>query len=168
MPQDESAIERAREYFFRHYRYTEENLASDYQAELRKYRDDTWEAPQRAARLSAAVKRYKTYEMLYFFFQIADEAGLDYTPLVVKRLCAHLFDRQGSQNIIVDIFGHKGRMHRSHDSDPDIIAAVAERYRQQANDHWQTVLKKIGRVKLDYQKNQNRQKVSGDASRKLR
>ncbi|EFW0840721.1 cytoplasmic protein, partial [Salmonella enterica] len=50
--------------------------------------------------------------MLYFFFQIADEAGLDYTPLVVKRLCAHLFDRQGSQNIIVDIFGQKGRMHR--------------------------------------------------------
>lgn len=97
MPQDESAVGRAREYFFRHHRYTEEDLATDYQTELRKYRDDTREAPQRAARLSAAVKRYKTYEMLYFFFQIADEAGLDYTPLVVKRLCAHLFDRQGSQ-----------------------------------------------------------------------
>ena len=63
MPQDESVVERAREYFFRHHRYTEEDLASDYQAELRNYRDDTWEAPQRAARLSAAVKRYKTYEM---------------------------------------------------------------------------------------------------------
>ncbi|HBY9727594.1 TPA: cytoplasmic protein [Klebsiella pneumoniae subsp. ozaenae] len=100
--------------------------------------------------------------MLYFFFRIADEAGLDYTPLVVKRLCAHLFDRQGSQNIIVDIFGQKGRMHRSHDSDPDIIAAVAERYRQQADDHWQTVLKNIGRVKQDYRKNQNRQKGAGD------
>lgn len=111
---------------------------------------------------SAAVKRYKTYEMLYFFFRIADEAGLDYTPLVVKRLCAHLFDRQGSQNIIVDIFGQKGRMHRSHDSDPDIIAAVAERYRQQADNHWQTVLKNIGRVKQDYRENQNRQKAVGD------
>ena len=152
MPQDESVVERAREYFFRHHRYTEEDLASDYQAELRNYRDDTWEAPQRAARLSAAVKRYKTYEMLYFFFQIADEAGLDYTPLVVKRLCAHLFNRQGSQN----------SMHRSHDSDPDIIAAVAERYRQQADDHWQTVLKNIGRVKQDYRKNQNRGKGAGD------
>ncbi len=95
--------------------------------------------------------------MLYFFFRIADEVGLDYTPLVVKRLCAHLFDRQGSQNIIVDIFGQKGRMHRSHDSDPDIIAAVAERYRQQADDHWQTVLKNIGRVKQDYRKNQNQE-----------
>ncbi|EEG0319393.1 cytoplasmic protein [Salmonella enterica] len=80
----------------------------------------------------------------------------------VKRLCAHLFDRQGSQNIIVDIFGQKGRMHRSHDSDPDIIAAVAERYRQQADDHWQTVLKNIGRVKQGYRKNQNREKGAGD------
>lgn len=51
MPQDESVVERAREYFFRHHRYTEEDLESDYQAELRNYRDDTWEAPQRAARL---------------------------------------------------------------------------------------------------------------------
>ncbi|EAN7518580.1 cytoplasmic protein, partial [Salmonella enterica] len=162
MPQDESVVKRAREYFFRHHRYTEEDLESDYKAELRNYRDDTWEAPQRAARLSAAVKRYKTYEMLYFFFLIADEAGLDYTPLVVRRLCAHLFDRQGSQAIIVDIFGQKGRMHRSRDSAPDIIAAVAERYRQQADDHWQTVLKNIGRVKQDYRKNQNSQKDAGD------
>lgn len=162
MSQDESAVERAREYFFRRHRYTEEDLTCDYQAELRKYRDDTWEAPQRAARLSAAVKRYKTYEMLFFFFQIADEAGLDYTPLVVKRLCAHLFDRQGSQNIIVDIFGQKGRMHRSHDSDPDIIAAVAERYRQQADNHWLIVLKNIEKVKQDYRKNQNNERVEGD------
>ncbi|EAS2063683.1 cytoplasmic protein [Salmonella enterica] len=162
MPQDESAVERAREYFFRHHRYTEEDLASDYLAELRKYRDDSWEAPQRAARLSAAVKRYKTYEMLYFFFQIADEAGLDYTPLVVRRLCFHLFDRQGSQNIIVDIFGQKGRIHRSHDSDPEIIAAVAEQYRQQAQHHWQTVLKNIEHIKQDYRKNQNSQRVRSD------
>ncbi|ECT5252341.1 cytoplasmic protein [Salmonella enterica subsp. enterica serovar Panama] len=132
---------------YRHHRYTEEDLTTEYQAELRKYRDDTWEVPQRAARLSAAVKRYKTYEMLYFFFGIADEAGLDYTPLVVRRLCAHLFDRQGSQAIIVDIFGRKGRMHRSYDSYPDIIAAVAEQYSQQAKDYWQGVLKNIERVK---------------------
>lgn len=162
MPQDDSAIERAREYFFRHHQYTEEDLASDYLAELRKYRDDTWEAPQRAARLSAAVKRYKTYEMLYFFFEIADKAGLDYTPLVVRRLCAHLFDRQGSQNIIVDIFGRKGRMHRSHDSAPDIIAAVASQYSQQAKDHWQDVLKNIERVKQDYRKNQKRERTEDD------
>jgi hypothetical protein len=32
------------------------------------YSDDRWEAPQRAARLAAAVKRYKTSEMLRFIF----------------------------------------------------------------------------------------------------
>ncbi|ELH5318591.1 cytoplasmic protein, partial [Salmonella enterica] len=37
MPQDEF-VKRAREYFFRHHRYTEEDLESDYQAELRNYR----------------------------------------------------------------------------------------------------------------------------------
>lgn len=84
------------------------------------------------------------------------------TPLVIKRLCAHLFDRQGSQNIIVDIFGQKRCMHRSHDSDTDIIAAVAESYRQQADDHWQTALKNIWRMKQDYRKNQNRQKGAED------
>ncbi|KYI90915.1 cytoplasmic protein, partial [Salmonella enterica subsp. enterica serovar Typhimurium] len=60
MPQDESVVIRAREYFFRHHLYTEEDLESVYQAELCNFRDDTWEAPLLAARLSAAVKRYKT------------------------------------------------------------------------------------------------------------
>lgn len=52
-------------------------------------------------------------------------------------------------------------MHRSHDSDPDIIAAVAERYRQQADDHWQTVLKNIGRVKQDHRKIRTGRKAQG-------
>jgi hypothetical protein len=40
--------------------------------------------PQRAARLSAAVKRYKTYRMLNFIFEIADSIDLDLTPLTVN------------------------------------------------------------------------------------
>ena len=38
-------------------------------------------------------------------------------------------------------------MHRSHNSDLDIIAAVAEQYRQQAQFHWQIVLNNIESVK---------------------
>ncbi|MDV7024533.1 MULTISPECIES: cytoplasmic protein [Atlantibacter] len=161
MPQDEAVIERARENFFRHHRYTEEDLESDYQAELRKYRDDTWEAPQRAARLSAAVKRYKTYEMLCFIFSIAEDSGLDFTPLVVKRLCFHLFGRQGSQEIIVDVFGQKGRMNRSHDSARDRIEDVAGRYRLSADRHWQDVLQNIEHVKREYRQKQNSKKTEG-------
>ncbi len=57
-------------------------------SEVAGYSDDRWEAPQRAARLAAAVKRYKTSEMLRFIFAtIAYDPDPDLTPLAVKRLC---------------------------------------------------------------------------------
>ncbi|MBX4774903.1 hypothetical protein JQX69_29030, partial [Klebsiella oxytoca] len=40
--------------------YTAKQLEKDYLSEVAGYGDDRWEAPQRAARLAAAVKRYKT------------------------------------------------------------------------------------------------------------
>ncbi len=51
--------------------YTAENLERDYLAEVVGYSDDRWEAPQRAARLAAAVKRYKTSEMLRFILRLS-------------------------------------------------------------------------------------------------
>jgi hypothetical protein len=86
------------------------------------YSDDRWEAPQRAARLAAAVKRYKTSEMLRFIFAtIAYDPDPDLTPLAVRRLCQALFGRTGSQWLIVEIFGVKGRQHRSDDSTPESV-----------------------------------------------
>lgn len=74
--------------------YTAENLERDYLAEVAGYSDDRWEAPQRAARLAAAVKRYKTSEMLRFIFAtVAHDPDPDLTPLTVKRLCNALFGR---------------------------------------------------------------------------
>ncbi|MCT8345535.1 hypothetical protein LG003_22570, partial [Photorhabdus kleinii] len=73
-------------YFNKYHRYSIKQLASDYQEEITKYSDDKWEAPQRAARLSATVKNYKTSQMLCFIFDIAFKNELDLTPLVVKRL----------------------------------------------------------------------------------
>lgn len=55
----ESRTEQSRAYFYRSFTYTIEHLTRDYQAELQRYSDDSWELPQRAARLSAVVKRYK-------------------------------------------------------------------------------------------------------------
>ncbi|BHI70878.1 hypothetical protein JNE17039_44280 (plasmid) [Escherichia coli] len=50
---------------FRGYRcYTTENLESDYLTELAGYSDERREASQRAACLAAAVKHFKTSEML--------------------------------------------------------------------------------------------------------
>ena len=48
--------------------YTAEKLEKDYLAEVANYSNDRWEAPQRASRLAASVKRYKTSEMLRFIF----------------------------------------------------------------------------------------------------
>ncbi|PAQ89136.1 hypothetical protein BIU74_24425, partial [Escherichia coli] len=43
-------------------------VQKDYLAEVANYSNDRWEAPQRASRLAASVKRYKTSEMLRFIF----------------------------------------------------------------------------------------------------
>ncbi|ECC3818642.1 hypothetical protein AIE71_22735 [Salmonella enterica subsp. enterica] len=132
--------------------YTAENLERDYLSEVAAYSDDRWEAPQRAARLAAAVKRYKTSEMLRFIFAtVAYDPDPDLTPLAVKRLCKALFGRTGSQWLIVEIFGEKGRQHRSDDSNPEAVEKIAARYRREAGRHWSATLAEIERVKRTYQ-----------------
>lgn len=144
--------QRAMSHFLRNNCYTAENLEADYLAELANYTEAIWEAPQRAARLGAAVKRYKTSEMLRFIFAtVAQEFDLDLTPLAVKRLCNALFGRTGSQWLIVAVFGEKGRQHRSDDSKPERIEEMAVKYRAAALQHWTATLAEIERVKRIYQ-----------------
>ncbi|EAB2145830.1 TPA: hypothetical protein ACW2OH_004273 [Salmonella enterica] len=132
--------------------YTIENLDRDYLAEVTGYSDDRWKAPHRAARLTAAVKRYKTSEMLRFIFAtVAHDPDPDLNPLAVKRLCNALFGRTGSQWLIVEIFGEKGRLHRSDSSSPEAVAKMAARYRRDAGLHWSATLAEIERVKQLYQ-----------------
>ncbi len=74
-------------------------LEKDYLAEVANYSNDRWEAPQRAARLAASVKRYKTSEMLRFIFAtIAYDPDPDLTPLTVRRLCKALFTYRKLKN----------------------------------------------------------------------
>lgn len=132
--------------------YTAENLERNYLAEITDYSDDRWQAPQRAARLAAAVRRYKTSEMLRFIFAtVAYDPDPDLTPLTVKRLCSALFGRTGRQWLIVEIFGEKGRQHRSDDSNPEAVEKMAAKYRHTAQRHWSATLAEIERVKRTYQ-----------------
>lgn len=147
----ESRTEQSRAYFYSNFTYTIEHLTRDYEAELQRYSDDSWELPQRGARLSAAVKRYKTYRMLSFIFEIADSIDLDLTPLIIKRLCMRLFGRTGSQDIIVATFGQKGRQHRSRDNTPAILDEIASRYRLAAYSCQASTLSDIESVKKHYQ-----------------
>jgi hypothetical protein len=90
--------------------------------------------------------------MLRFIFAtIAYDPDPDLTPLAVKRLCQALFGRTGSQWLIVEIFGVKGRQHRSVDSTPEAVEKMATRYRHAAELHWAATLAEIERVKRNYQ-----------------
>lgn len=137
-------------YFKTYFIYPLPLLERVYINEILNYSDKEWEAPQRAARLGAAVKNYKTSQMILFVFQIAVENELDLTPLVVKRLCKSLFGRTGSQKLIVDVFGEKGRVHRSEHSNPETIDAMTRKYQSAAQAYWISTLVNIERVKRKY------------------
>ncbi len=139
-------------YFTNYHRYPIERLEKDYEYEIINFSNEVWDAPKRAARLSAAVKNYKTSQMLIFIFDIALNNELDLTPLVVKRLCHNLFGRTGSQSLIVDIFGVKQRTHRSEHSSPEKIQELTNRYRLSAHNYWDTTLADIDKVKRGFRK----------------
>ena len=136
--------------FMEYYIYRLVLLQQAYQIEMLGYTDEQWDAPRRAARLSAAVKNYKTSQMLLFIISIGVEEGVDLTPLVVKRLCNNLFGRKGSQSLIVKVFGEKNRIKRSVHSDPEEIELITEKYRRAASHYWSSTLSDIEKVKLKY------------------
>ncbi|EBM2724820.1 hypothetical protein DW473_09965 [Salmonella enterica] len=68
-----------------------------------------------------------------------------------RRLCKALFGRTGSQWLVVEVFGEKGRQHRSADSNPEMVEKMAARYRHAAELHWSATLAEIERVKRLYQ-----------------
>lgn len=138
------------DHFREHFIYPLPLLERAYLNEILNYSDKEWEAPQRAARLGAAVKNYKTSQMILFVFQIAVENDLDLTPLVVKRLCNSLFGRTGSQKLIVEVFGKKGRVHRSEHSNPETIDAIAQKYQSAAQSYWLSTLTNIEKIKRKY------------------
>lgn len=67
------------------------------------------------------------------------------------RLRKALFGRTGSQWLVVEVFGEKGRQHRSADSNPEMVEKMAARYRHAAELHWSATLAEIERVKRLYQ-----------------
>ena len=86
-----------------------------------------------------------------YLSEVAGYSDPDLTPLAVRRLCQALFGRTGSQWLIVEIFGVKGRQHRSDDSTPESVEKMATRYRHAAGLHWAATLAEIERVKRNYQ-----------------
>jgi len=145
-----SRIDVLRTRFLTEFAYTKDAFKSDYLAEVKNFDLANWDAPRRAARLSAAVKNYKTSEMLTFLFSICVEESVDLTPLVVKRLCVGWFNRSGSQKVLVALFGEKGRVHKSADSPDECIQLIVDKYRNEADKHWKQCMDTIKAIKLAY------------------
>lgn len=140
----------AKRHFYEHYHFSTKLLKREYLGEMYLYNNDHWSAPQRAARISAIVKRYKTSQMIAYVFKIAFEMQLDLTPLTVKRLCKALFNRTGSQDIIVNIFGQKDRCNKSNFSSQAAVDQIVALYSLAARSYWQETLSDIARTKDEY------------------
>nr|AJL34664.1 YadA protein [Escherichia coli] len=98
--------------------YTAEKLEKDYLAEVANYSNDRWEAPQRASRLAASVKRYKTSEMLRFIFAtIAYDPDPDLTPLTVRPI-SRWFDTPPSKVLWLCVHYAKARPQHFYYGDP--------------------------------------------------
>ena len=160
------AVQQSLDHFLSNWYYNANELRAAYHIEIHNFSNEKWDAPRRAARLSAAVKKYKTSAMLQFIFDIGLELELDLTPLTVKRLCNAFFGRTGSQSIIVDIFGNKERQHRSNDSTPERIEAIVKQYKHDADHYWKEALLHLEYVKRGYQNEINTRKSKAAARKK--
>lgn len=121
-----------------------------YLLQIDRYVEVYYNAPQRAALLSAAVKKYKTAQAYAFLYQISQDYQIDLTPLAARRLSKKLFNRQGSQAIAVLKFGTPGREHRSCDSSEDRIEDLAYQFQIAAETFWAKTLQDIKDVKKCY------------------
>lgn len=115
------------------------DIKAAFDAELENYKNDKWEAPKRGARLTAAIKRYKTSFRLFELIDRLSEAALDgneidVTPTIARRLAERMFlqdvrgeikGRIGSQDSYVQIFGQAGRTAKSNSTDADLDAFIA-------------------------------------------
>ncbi|WP_082242253.1 hypothetical protein [Vibrio coralliirubri] len=145
-------MDSAHQKFTEQYRYSLDNLRSDYMEEIELFDTEFWELPQRAARLSAAVKRYKTSRMVSFILNMTIDRNLDMTPGLARKLCVNLFARTGSQKILVGVFGTAGRERKSNSNNEEVVVQMTLAYREQANEYWKETLSDIRIVQSEYQK----------------
>lgn len=103
--------------------------------------------PKKAAYMTASIKRYKTSRMLNYILYIASQNNIDLTPTVVRKLNKELFNRVGSQKLIVDIFGITGRINKS--KDKDNIDAIVKKFKSQATEYMITIEQDILDVKKE-------------------
>ncbi|HBC3964974.1 TPA: hypothetical protein KD885_004655 [Vibrio parahaemolyticus] len=112
-----------------------ESLWLDFKRELDSYKVEKYEPAQRGARLTAAIKNFKTRRMTRFAVNtIHDHIDeFDMTPLTIRKLSKGLFDgRSGSQQNLVQRFGREGRTRKASVRTHEIIDELVAKYKNDA------------------------------------
>lgn len=138
--------------FVSRYHYSLTDYEEDYESELDRHNPDQYDYPASGARLSAAIKRLKTSAMLeYLLWQVLPNyPELETTPTVIKKLCQLLFERKGTQKIIVDLFGEHSRTARASQESHDLIEVIASQYFEGANKMMAALMNSADSIKLEY------------------
>ncbi|MGL1451854.1 hypothetical protein ACSTI1_00995, partial [Vibrio parahaemolyticus] len=121
---------------FRSMSVHEDSLWHDFKHELDNYSAETYEPAQRGARLTAAIKNFKTRRMIDFVVHVVlceHVDDFDMTPLTIRKLSKGLFNgRSGSQKILVELFGCDGRTRKASKRTHELVDELSERYRNDA------------------------------------
>ncbi|EOW7150965.1 hypothetical protein ACWLRT_004519 [Vibrio parahaemolyticus] len=124
------------ETMFRTMSVHEDSLWMDFKRELENYSVEKYEPAQRGARLTAAIKNFKTRRMIDFvvhvvLYEHVDE--FDMTPLTIRKLSKGLFNgRSGAQQTLVEYFGCEGRTRKASKRTHELVDELSERYRNDA------------------------------------
>ena len=131
------------------------NLKKIYKGELQGYATDNYEPGQRAQRLGAAVKNFKSWVMIRFVIEKLGlrYAWLDLTPNVVKTIGKGLFGRAGSQWRIVNVFGDADRTDRASQTVYDQLDDLIEKHKADATKTMAQAESDLNEVKDWYRRN---------------
>lgn len=147
-------FERITEWMFRCVNTLTDSLWAEFKQELDAYNIEKYEPAQRGARLTAAIKNFKTRRMTDFVINVVVRSCVDefdITPLTIRKLSKGLFDgRSGSQQNLVQLFGVEGRTRKASARTHELIDLLIVQYRKQAKQLMTITERDIETVKARY------------------
>lgn len=146
---------------------TIEHLKKDLADEIKNFDIEKCEPAQRGARITAMIKRCKTYYMLEYVLRGCKKRGdmdMVLTPVMVRRLCKGLFRRSCSQAVLVKLFG--GRMTtKATSKQHSIVNGFIDEWRDDATAYWARVEGEIKGCIVTYRDNVKKaERARGKAS----
>ncbi len=116
---------------------SDDEIWREFKKEIDSYSVENYEPAARGARLTAAIKRYKTDCIMHFIFRnvlssVVD--SFDITPATFRKLSKALFDgRSGSQTVLVSCFGRSGRTRKASKGTHNLIDGLAKKHKAEAD-----------------------------------